>query len=61
MEHEANIVLNFSKDEICEALIERLQAQNKPYPPGHAQASIKFSLSDTGATLEWVSRYETTF
>jgi hypothetical protein len=57
MEREVTHVLNFSADEIKLALIMRLEATDKPAPPASAP-KVKFSLSDTGATLEWVEQCE---
>lgn len=61
METEKHCVLNFSLAEVKEALIEKLQTKQMEYPPGSVQSQIKFSMSDTGATMEWTQTFETNF
>jgi hypothetical protein len=58
MEKHVTRVLNFSADEIKTAIMDKLVAVDQPYPLPSASASVKFSLSDTGATLEWVEQCE---
>lgn len=57
MEREITRVLNFSAEEIRLALIMRLETIDQPAPLPSA-TRVKFSLSDTGATLEWVEQCE---
>lgn len=57
MEREITRVLNFSKEEIRLALIMRLGATDQPAPTPSSK-TVKFSLSDAGATLEWVEQHE---
>ena len=49
--------LGFSPTEIKEALIRHLSDRDHPYPLGSA-TEVKFNLTATGATLEWVEDCE---
>jgi hypothetical protein len=60
MEREIIRVLNFSAEEIQAAIIERLQLKDIPAPDGKS-LKVKFSLSDTGASLEWTEQHEMNF
>lgn len=57
MDGEITRVLNFSKDEVQMALVMRLEATDTSAPSPGAKG-VKFSLSDTGATLEWVEAHQ---
>lgn len=57
MDREVTRVLNFTKEEVQTALAMRLEQIDAPAPSPGAKG-VKFSLSDSGATLEWVETHQ---
>jgi hypothetical protein len=44
--------IEFTSDDIKEMIIERLEAQDRPYPRDSA-VTISFKLTEDGAELAW--------